>query len=108
MLAVLIIIAILLAIIVAMLWLGGVAAFAYIRTVVQELGAYERKVLEKIDNIQTEVNKKGSVTDPFKVANRHTSPGASTRHIITPKSPDQIRNENYEEIKKGASYGHDS
>lgn len=108
MLAVLIIIAILLAIIVVMLWLGGVAGFAYIRTVVQHVAEYQRTTLEKIDFIKTEVNKKGAVTDPFKVANRHTSPGASTRHIITPKSPDQIRNENYEEIKQGSRYGHDS
>lgn len=108
MLAVLIIIAVLLVIIAVMLWLGGVAAFAYIRTVVQELGAYERKVLEKIDSVQTEVNKKGAVTDPFKVANKTNTPGASSRHIIVPKSPDQIRNENYEAIKQGAKYGHDS
>lgn len=106
--AVLIIIAILLALIAAMLWFGGIAAFAYLRTVVKELGAYERKVLEKIDGIQTEVVKKGAVTDPFKVANRTNTPGASSRHIIKPKSPDQIRNENYEAIKQGATYGHHS
>ncbi len=108
MLAVLIVIAILLAIIVVMLWLGGVAAFAYIRTVVQHIAEYQRTTLDKIDFIKTEVNKKGAVTDPFKVANKTNAPGASSRHIIVPKSPDQIRNENYEAIKEGAKYGHDS
>lgn len=108
MLAVLIIIAILLAIIVVMLWLGGVAGFAYLRTVVQGIAEHQRVMLEKVDFIKTEVNKKGAVTDPFKAANKHTVPGASSRHIIVPKSPDQIRNENYDAIKEGAKYGHDS
>ena len=108
MLAVLIIIAILLAIIAVMLWLGGVAAFAYIRTVVKHIAEYQRVTLEKIDSVQKEVNKKGYVTDPFKTANKTNTPGSSTRHIIKPKSPDQIRNENYEAIKEGAKYGHDS
>lgn len=108
MLAVLIIIALLLATIAVMLWLGGVAAFSYVRTVVQHMAEYERTMIEKIDNVQKEVDKKGSVTDPFKVANKTHTPGTSSRHIIVPKSPDQIRNENYEAIKEGAKYGHDS
>ena len=104
----LVVIAILLAIIVAMLWFGGVFFFSYLRTVVTHIAEHQRTMLEKIDFIKTEVNKKGAVTDPFKLANKHNTPGASSRHIIVPKSPDQIRNENYEEIKKGATYGHDS
>jgi len=98
----LIVIAILLAIIIAMLYLG----FVYLRTVVQEVGKYVRDTNKKLDDIKAEVDKKGSVTDPFKAATVRKSVGASSRHIIVPKSPDQIRNENYEEIKKGATYGH--
>lgn len=101
-------IAILLLVLIAMLWFMWVASAAYVRTVVQHIAEYQRTTLEKIDNIQKEVNNKGAVTDPFKAANKTTTPGASSRHIIRPKSPDQIRNENYEEIKKGATYGHDS
>lgn len=102
----LVVIAILLAIIIAMLWFGGVFFFSYLRTVVTHIAEHERTMLEKIDFIKTEVNKKGAVTDPFKVATKHTNLGSSSRHIIVPKSPDQIRNENYDEIKKGATYGH--
>ena len=109
MLAVLIIIAVVLAIIVVMLWLGGVAGFAYVRTVVEHVAEYQRDTAKKLDDIKAEVDKKGSVTDPFKAATVRKSVGASSRHIIVPKSPDQIRNENYEAIKEGGKkYGHDS
>lgn len=62
-------------------------------------------LLEKIDSIQSEVKKRGSVSDPFKVANSRRTQNTSSRHIIIRKSPDQIRSENYEKIKEGQNYG---
>lgn len=102
----LIVIAILLAIIVAMLWLGGVFVFSYLRTVVQHLADNNRAMLDKLDGIKTEVDKKGHVVDPFEVANKTNSVGAPTRHIIPRNSPDYIRNKNADKIKAGlGSYG---
>lgn len=51
---------------------------------------------------------KPGVTDPFKLANKTNTPGASSSHIIRRKSPDQIRAENYEKLKNGGEYGHSS
>ncbi len=104
--ATLIVIAALLAIIVVMLWLGGVFVFSYLRTVVKHLADNNRAMLKKLDGIKTEVDKKGYVADPFKVANKTNSVGAPTRHIIPRNSPDYIRNKNADEIKAGlGSYG---
>ena len=42
------------------------------------------------------------VTDPFtKPAPIHSS----TNHIIVPKTPTEIRNQNYKKIKEGIEYG---
>ncbi len=65
----------------------------------------QNEVFGKLENIHADVRHKGTVTDPFKVANKTHTVAASSKHIIVRKSPDQIRNENYEEIKKGANYG---
>lgn len=49
---------------------------------------------------------KGSVTDPFETARkRGLEPTSASRHVIKPKSPDQIRAEHFQEIKDGANYG---
>ena len=49
---------------------------------------------------------KGKVTDPFETArNRGLEPTTASKHVIKPKSPDQIRAEHFEEIKNGAKYG---
>ncbi|ATW62229.1 hypothetical protein CQ476_28 [TM7 phage DolZOral124_53_65] len=68
---------------------------------------YQRITMDKLDTIKKEVKKSGGVTDPFEVANRSGTIGASSQHIIVPKSPDQIRNENFERIKNGEQYGYD-
>ena len=65
-------------------------------------------LMRGIAEIKGEVKKRGAVTDPFKAANKSNTLGASSRHIVIRKTPDQIRNENFEEIRKGASYGHHS
>ncbi len=60
----------------------------------------------EITAVHAEVKKKGTVTDPFQVANKTHTVGASSRHIVIRKTPDQIRAENAEAIKNGtAGYG---
>lgn len=61
-------------------------------------------VIKRIDQTRPQAG----VTDPFKAANKSHVVGASSKHIIVRKTPDQIRAENYEEIKKGGQYGHHS
>lgn len=45
------------------------------------------------------------VTDPFAAANKRTTQKSSSDGIVIRKTPEQIRNENYEKIKKGQKYG---
>ena len=59
-----------------------------------------------LDELHKKLERKGSVTDPFATANKFNTPGASSSHIVIRKTPDQIRNENFEKIKEdGAAYG---
>ena len=63
----------------------------------------------EIQDVKKNTSHKAGVTDPFKVANKTQTPGASSSHIIIRKSPDQIRAENFEKIKNGeGNYGHHS
>lgn len=63
-------------------------------------------LVKKLDEVQGEVKKKGSVTPPIVAANKTHTVGASGRHIVIRKTPDQIRAENAEAIRAGAaSYG---
>ena len=65
-----------------------------------------QNILDKVDDLQKLLERKGKVTDPFVAANKTHTVGASSQHIIIRKTPDQIRNENYQKIKEdGASYG---
>ena len=64
-----------------------------------------KEVKDTVDDIQKRLQNKGTVADPFKLANSHRLPGASGGGIIKMKTPDQIRAEHYEEIKEGATYG---
>ena len=66
----------------------------------------QNNIDSKIDDLQKMMERKGKVTDPFVAANKTHTVGASSQHIIIRKTPDQIRNENYQKIKEdGASYG---
>lgn len=52
------------------------------------------------------VNKGGHVTDPFTTAKRRgVQPTSNSKHVVKPKTPDQIRAEHYREIKEGSKYG---
>lgn len=67
----------------------------------------QNTILSKLEKIEGDVSKKGSVTDPFTTANKFNTPGSSSNHIVIRKTPDQIRNENFEKIKEdGATYGY--
>ncbi len=102
----LVFIAILILALILELWLMWVAGAAYMRTVVKHIAEYQKTTLDKINQVQKEVNKKSGVTDPFKVANRTHGVGSPTSHIIPRNSPDYIRNKNADDIKAGlGSYG---
>ena len=62
----------------------------------------------EITDVRNEAKKKGAVTDPFQAANKSHTVGASSKHIIVRKTPDQIRAENFEKLKNGGQYGHPS
>lgn len=98
------VICILLAAIVALLWF----ILHYIRGAAKAIGEQNRGIMSGIESIKGEVAKRGFVTDPFKVANKKNRIGASTRNIVLRKTPDQIRNENFEKIRQGQTYGHDN
>lgn len=61
--------------------------------------------MNEVSSITTEkpvVQEEAKVTDPF------TKPApiySSTNHIIVPKTPTEIRNQNYKKIKEGLEYG---
>ena len=61
------------------------------------------KWLAILTNIEPEPKpEEAKVTDPF------TKPApiySSTNHIIVPKTPTEIRNQNYKKIKEGIEYG---
>ena len=59
-------------------------------------------VQHKFQEIKSETNPPAHVSDPFKGQKEIYQ---TTKHIVVPKTPDEIRNENFEEIKKGAEYG---
>lgn len=62
-------------------------------------------IVNRVSKLPTEkpvVQEEAKVTDPFtKPAPIHSS----TNHIIVPKTPTEIRNQNYKKIKEGIEYG---
>ena len=59
-------------------------------------------VQRQFRELESQANPPAKVSDPFKGQKQVYS---STKHIVVPKTPDEIRNQNFEEIKKGAEYG---
>ena len=60
------------------------------------------KKLSKLNFKPEPKKEQAKVTDPFtKPAPIHSS----TNHIIVPKTPTEIRNQNYKKIKEGIEYG---
>lgn len=60
-------------------------------------------VQRQFKDLESRANPPAHVSDPFKGQGQVYS---STKHIVVPKTPDEIRNQNFEEIKKGAEYGY--
>lgn len=56
----------------------------------------------QFQTLEKQANPPSKVSDPFKGQKQVYS---STKHIVVPKTPDEIRNQNFEEIQKGAEYG---
>lgn len=71
----------------------------------QENTTQAATVHEKLEAIEKDVKKRGFVTPPFEAANPDRTTRGSSSHIIQRKPPDQIRNENFEKIKEGQTYG---
>ena len=88
------------------LMLGGLMYQMRVLTQTMSKNLMSQNILDKVDDLQKLLERKGKVTDPFVAANKTHTVGASSQHIIIRKTPDQIRNENYQKIKEdGASYG---
>lgn len=91
------------------LMLGGLLYQMRVLTQMMSKNLMSQNILsDKIDDVAAGVAKKGGVTDPFVAANKSNTLGASSKHIVIRKTPDQIRNENYQKLKEsGAAYGSD-
>lgn len=64
--------------------------------------------IEKWLAILTNIEPDGNTEEPAKVTDPFTKPKpvySSTSHIIVPKTPTEIRNENFKKIKEGVEYG---
>lgn len=74
-----------------------------------ELGESHKEELEKLTvsvqnqfkDLEKRANPPAHVSDPFKGQKEIYQ---TKKHIVVPKTPTEIRNENFEEIKKGAEY----
>lgn len=60
------------------------------------------KWLSILTGIEPEVQEEAKVTDPFTKPKEIFS---STSHIVVPKTPTEIRNQNFNKIKEGIEYG---
>lgn len=69
------------------------------KTLIAELFDALRAARSEIDDIKTPP---AHVSDPFE---RPKEIYQSKNHIVVPKTPDQIRNENFRKIQEGAEYG---
>ena len=88
------------------LMLGGLLYQMRVLTQMMSKNLMSQNILDKVDDLQKLLERKGKVTDPFVAANKTHTVGARSQHIIIRITPDQIRNENYQKIKEdGASYG---
>jgi hypothetical protein len=66
----------------------------------EELG---KAVERQFKAVESKVIPPAKVSDPFA---RKKTVTTSTKHIVVPKTPDQIRNENAKKIAEGEEYGY--
>lgn len=69
------------------------------KVLIAELSERITGVRSEIDDIKTPP---AHVSDPFEKPKEIYQ---SKTHIVVPKTPDQIRNENFKKIQEGAEYG---
>ena len=60
------------------------------------------KWLAILSDTEPEHTEEAKVTDPF---SRPQEIYSSTNHIVVPKTPTEIRNQNFKKIKEGIEYG---
>ena len=64
--------------------------------------------IEKWIAVLTGLEPEDSTEEPAKVTDPFTKPKpvySSTSHIVVPKTPTEIRNQNFKKIKEGVEYG---
>ena len=88
-----------------LLLVGLNAQLWFIGRLLSKNATHAATMRQKLDTVEKDVKKRGFVTPPFDAANPDRSTRGSSSHIIQRKSPDQIRNENFEKIKQGQTYG---
>lgn len=94
--------------IVVTLILGFIIGLAWsMRDALIEQRKVNKKIIEQLERIKPRPTAMpGRVTPPFEVANRPKTVSTTSRRVVTRKSPDQIRNENYNQIvEQGKEYG---
>lgn len=75
----------------------------FIARCLNRIDKHQRELLDKL--LKRKPTQAATVTDPFKLANTHTTQKSSSDGIVIRKTPEQIRNENYKKIKEGQKYG---
>ena len=68
----------------------------------KDMAKLSTAIQHQFKNLEKRANPPAHVSDPFK---RQKEIYQTKKHIVVPKTPTEIRNENFEEIKKGAEYG---
>lgn len=63
---------------------------------------YVKHIHDVLVDKKPQVSEPGKATDPF---TRPKEINSSTKHIIVPKTPTEIRNQNFKRIKEGIEYG---
>ena len=58
--------------------------------------------VNKLCGIEKKAEEESKVTDPFQKPKEIYS---STSHIVVPKTPTEIRNQNFKKIQEGIEYG---
>lgn len=90
----------------AFLFAVALNTMARIEEEVQDNKVLIAELSERITGVRNEIDDikrpPAHVSDPFKKPKEIYQ---STKHIVVPKTPDEIRAENFEKIKEGQEYG---
>ena len=99
-------VAIILAVCIIILFAETLAFIRRIDEDVMDTKALVAQLFDVVRGLRDEIDEAtatpAKVTDPFEKPKEIYQ---STKHIIVPKTPDEIRNENFNKIQEGAEYG---